>query len=100
MPRPKNGEVDYPAKIHALSAYLTPSCRELMEGDARRRKDAGNCLTVCAWCMKSLSTGTGALQQKSGHRTGAGITGWYVWTWWRMSIFMPSRSNVRWCVIP
>ncbi|GDV05594.1 hypothetical protein BvCmsSIP024_04498 [Escherichia coli] len=56
---PKNGEVDYPAKIHALSAYLTPSCRELMEGDVRRRKEMqGNCLTVCAWCMKSLSTGT------------------------------------------
>ena len=34
----------YPAKIHALSAYLTPSCRELMEGDARRRKDAGELL--------------------------------------------------------
>lgn len=28
---PKNGEVDYPAKIHALSAYLTPSCREILE---------------------------------------------------------------------
>ena len=41
---PKNGEVDYPAKIHALSAYLTPSCRELMENDARRRKDAGELL--------------------------------------------------------
>ncbi|MFO6426138.1 PFL_4703 family integrating conjugative element protein [Escherichia coli] len=41
---PKNGEVDYSAKIHALSAYLTPSCRELMEGDARRRKDAGELL--------------------------------------------------------
>ncbi|MBW7441191.1 TIGR03746 family integrating conjugative element protein, partial [Escherichia coli] len=35
---PKNGEVDYPAKIHALSAYLTPSCREILETDARRRK--------------------------------------------------------------
>ncbi|EAB5457730.1 TIGR03746 family integrating conjugative element protein, partial [Escherichia coli] len=41
---PKNGEVDYPAKIHALSAYLTPSCREILETDARRRKDAGELL--------------------------------------------------------
>lgn len=41
---PKNGEVDYPAKIHALSAYLTPSCREILESDARRRSDAGELL--------------------------------------------------------
>lgn len=44
MPGRKNGEVDYPAKIHALSAYQAPSCREILETDARRRKDAGELL--------------------------------------------------------
>ncbi len=39
--RPKNGEVDYPAKIHALSAYLTPGCRDYLNTEARKRSNAG-----------------------------------------------------------
>ncbi|HDX8941059.1 TIGR03746 family integrating conjugative element protein [Klebsiella michiganensis] len=38
---PKNGEVDYPAKIHALSAYLTPGCRDYLNAEARKRSNAG-----------------------------------------------------------
>ena len=97
---PKNGEVDYPAKIHALSAYLTPSCRELMENDARRRKDAGELLDRVRVVYEIPEHGYGGRYTKIRSPYRAGITGWYVWTWWRMSIFMPSRSNVRWCVIP
>lgn len=38
---PKNGEVDYPAKIHALSAYLTPGCQDYLNAEARKRSNAG-----------------------------------------------------------
>lgn len=38
---PKNGEVDYPAKITALSAYLTPSCRRFLDADAHKRGEGG-----------------------------------------------------------
>ncbi|HBD1844106.1 TPA: TIGR03746 family integrating conjugative element protein [Salmonella enterica] len=41
---PKNGAEDYPAKIHALSAYLTPECRDFLLTDARRRADMGELL--------------------------------------------------------
>ncbi|NUU69145.1 TIGR03746 family integrating conjugative element protein [Enterobacteriaceae bacterium BIT-l23] len=41
---PKNGDVDYPAKINALSAYLTPSCQNFLNSDARRRGDSGELL--------------------------------------------------------
>lgn len=34
---PKNGETDYPAKIRALSAYLTPACKDFLERDATER---------------------------------------------------------------
>lgn len=39
--RPKNGEVDYSAKINALSPYLTPSCQDFLKADAKKRGDAG-----------------------------------------------------------
>lgn len=77
---PKNGEVDYPAKIHALSAYLTPSCREILETDARRRKDAGNCWIVFVWCMRSLSTVTADVTTVIRSRWKAGTTGRFVST--------------------
>ncbi|MFP1742886.1 PFL_4703 family integrating conjugative element protein [Lonsdalea quercina] len=38
---PKNGEVDYPAKINTLSAYLTPSCERFLQADAKKRSDNG-----------------------------------------------------------
>lgn len=38
---PKNGDVDYPAKIHALSAYLTPGCLDYLNAEARKRSNAG-----------------------------------------------------------
>ncbi|MEQ5056037.1 PFL_4703 family integrating conjugative element protein, partial [Klebsiella michiganensis] len=38
---PKNGEVDYPAKIHALSAYLTPGCQDYLNAEARKRSNTG-----------------------------------------------------------
>ncbi|MDF7679931.1 TIGR03746 family integrating conjugative element protein [Enterobacteriaceae bacterium ESL0689] len=38
---PKNGEVDYPAKIHALSAYLTPACQAYLNAEAGKRSNAG-----------------------------------------------------------
>lgn len=38
---PKNGEVDYSAKINALSPYLTPSCQDFLKADAKKRGDAG-----------------------------------------------------------
>lgn len=41
---PKNGEVDYPAKIAQLSPYLTPGCRNYLEQDARARTDRGELL--------------------------------------------------------
>ncbi|ELQ9312160.1 TIGR03746 family integrating conjugative element protein [Serratia marcescens] len=38
---PKNGEVDYPARIAGLSAYLTPSCARFLAADAKKRTDNG-----------------------------------------------------------
>lgn len=38
---PKNGEVDYPAKIRALSAYLTPGCQDFLNVEAKKRSNAG-----------------------------------------------------------
>lgn len=38
---PKNGEVDYPAKIHALSPYLTAHCQALLTEEARQRTQTG-----------------------------------------------------------
>ncbi|MCC3701664.1 TIGR03746 family integrating conjugative element protein [Rouxiella badensis] len=37
---PKNGEKDYPAKIEALSAYLTPACHAFLKIDAKKRTDS------------------------------------------------------------
>lgn len=34
---PKNGKVDYPARIQSLSAYLTPQCKAFLEEDAKVR---------------------------------------------------------------
>lgn len=38
---PKNGEVDYPAKIIQLAPYLTPACQSFLHQDARFRTDNG-----------------------------------------------------------
>lgn len=38
---PKNGEVDYPAKIYTLSAYLTPACQDFLNAEARKRSNSG-----------------------------------------------------------
>ncbi|BET61394.1 MULTISPECIES: PFL_4703 family integrating conjugative element protein [Yersinia pseudotuberculosis complex] len=38
---PKNGEVDYPAKIIQLAPYLTPACQNFLHQDARFRTDNG-----------------------------------------------------------
>ncbi|WP_034949225.1 PFL_4703 family integrating conjugative element protein [Erwinia oleae] len=38
---PKNGEVDYLAKINALSPYLTASCERFLKADAQKRSDSG-----------------------------------------------------------
>ncbi|HID9282444.1 TPA: PFL_4703 family integrating conjugative element protein, partial [Serratia marcescens] len=38
---PKNGEVDYPAKINGLSPYLTPSCERFLKADAKKRSESG-----------------------------------------------------------
>ncbi|CNL42397.1 PFL_4703 family integrating conjugative element protein [Yersinia aldovae] len=38
---PKNGEVDYPAKIAQLSPYLTPACQDFLNKDSRFRTDNG-----------------------------------------------------------
>lgn len=38
---PKNGEVDYPAKIAQLSPYLTPACQDFLNRDAKARTDSG-----------------------------------------------------------
>ncbi|GAA3607251.1 TIGR03746 family integrating conjugative element protein [Gibbsiella greigii] len=38
---PKNGDVDYPAKINTLSAYLTPSCEGFLRAEAKKRSDNG-----------------------------------------------------------
>jgi integrating conjugative element protein (TIGR03746 family) len=38
---PKNGDVDYPAKIHALSSYLTPSCQDFLNADAKKKSSGG-----------------------------------------------------------
>ncbi|EDX3117062.1 TIGR03746 family integrating conjugative element protein [Salmonella enterica subsp. enterica serovar Mississippi] len=38
---PKDGDVDYPYRIETLSAYLTPTCKELLHKDAKQRKDLG-----------------------------------------------------------
>ncbi|MBC8946551.1 PFL_4703 family integrating conjugative element protein [Xenorhabdus indica] len=41
---PKNGAQDYPAKIYALSPYLTPACQDFLREDARTRADSGELL--------------------------------------------------------
>lgn len=41
---PKNGEVDYPAKINALSSYLTPACQDFLKTDAKKRSNSGELL--------------------------------------------------------
>lgn len=41
---PKNGEVDYPAKINQLSPYLTPGCVSFLKKDAQMRTDRGELL--------------------------------------------------------
>ncbi|MDC9581634.1 TIGR03746 family integrating conjugative element protein [Xenorhabdus sp. PR6a] len=41
---PKNGAQDYPAKIYALSPYLTPACQDFLREDARTRADGGELL--------------------------------------------------------
>ncbi|CAM3618871.1 integrating conjugative element protein [Rouxiella silvae] len=41
---PKNGDVDYPAKIAALTPYLTPSCLIFLKADLRKRADSGELL--------------------------------------------------------
>ncbi|CDL84226.1 PFL_4703 family integrating conjugative element protein [Xenorhabdus szentirmaii] len=41
---PKNGAQDYPAKIAALSPYLTPACQDFLNKDARTRADSGELL--------------------------------------------------------
>lgn len=41
---PKNGEVDYTAKINALSPYLTPSCQDFLKADANKRSNGGELL--------------------------------------------------------
>lgn len=38
---PKNGAEDYPAKISALSAYLTPACQDFLQLEVKRRADGG-----------------------------------------------------------
>jgi integrating conjugative element protein (TIGR03746 family) len=38
---PKNGEVDYPAKIAQMSPYLTPSCQDFLNKDAEYRTNNG-----------------------------------------------------------
>ncbi|WP_127958567.1 PFL_4703 family integrating conjugative element protein [Serratia microhaemolytica] len=38
---PKSGEVNYPAKIQALSAYLTPTCQDFFYADAKKRSQTG-----------------------------------------------------------
>lgn len=37
---PKNGEVDYPARIKVLSPYLTPACQDFLSTDAKKRGDS------------------------------------------------------------
>ncbi|MDE9459770.1 PFL_4703 family integrating conjugative element protein [Xenorhabdus bovienii] len=41
---PKNGAQDYPAKIAALSPYLTPACQDFLREDAKTRADSGELL--------------------------------------------------------
>ncbi|MBD2781170.1 PFL_4703 family integrating conjugative element protein [Xenorhabdus szentirmaii] len=41
---PKNGAQDYPAKIVALSPYLTPACQDFLREDAKTRADSGELL--------------------------------------------------------
>jgi integrating conjugative element protein (TIGR03746 family) len=38
---PANGEEDYPRNLHALSAYLTPSCRAYLQQDFEARRSNG-----------------------------------------------------------
>ncbi|SVK47273.1 integrating conjugative element protein, PFL_4703 family [Acinetobacter baumannii] len=38
---PKNGDADYPAKIAALSPYLTDSCARFLRADAKKRSESG-----------------------------------------------------------
>ncbi|WJV54860.1 TIGR03746 family integrating conjugative element protein [Prodigiosinella aquatilis] len=38
---PKNGEVDYPAKIAQMSPYLTPACQDFLNKDAEFRTNSG-----------------------------------------------------------
>ena len=38
---PTNGEEDYPRNLHALSPYLTPSCRAFLQQDYEYRRTTG-----------------------------------------------------------
>lgn len=38
---PKDGDTDYPYRISTLSGYLTPTCEEWLNKDAKQRKSAG-----------------------------------------------------------
>lgn len=38
---PSDGEQDYPRNLHALSAYLTPSCRAFLQQDYEARRSTG-----------------------------------------------------------
>ncbi|EAA8036571.1 TIGR03746 family integrating conjugative element protein [Salmonella enterica] len=38
---PKNGSVDYPARIAQLSPYLTPACQDFLNKDVRLRRTNG-----------------------------------------------------------
>src|SRR3546814_16194240 len=38
---PTNGEEDYARNLHALSSYLTPSCRAFLQADFEYRRNPG-----------------------------------------------------------
>jgi integrating conjugative element protein (TIGR03746 family) len=38
---PKNGKVDYPARIESLSPYLTPQCKAFLKEDSNQRDAKG-----------------------------------------------------------
>src|SRR3546814_3849065 len=38
---PTNGEEDYARNLHALSSYLTPSCRAFLQADFEYRRNTG-----------------------------------------------------------
>ena len=48
---PKNGEVDYSAKINALSPYLTPSCQDFL------KEDSSHCFFDVSWNEKNYDIG-------------------------------------------